>query len=316
MKKPCNCNPPPPRPKKGPSEYIPSRTYPDTFDYMMYGGAPMHRNGCCGPWTPVAPCCPPGPQPEPPPPEPGTCPPKIYRNPPDVELIAGRNISLEVEKDDFTWKYTVSTEADKTQVLAGDHITINKVITDEGSDYTVNAVQFPVVVDGSSDDVLYGDGTPENPLGVYDFVGASALSDGSPGTVPAPSKGEQDNFLRGDGSWANARTEVRAGENASVDKATAVDGHTIYTVNADGKPQVQANWTQTDEGAVDFIRNKPGNFAGATAQAAGAYGFVPPPAAGDQEKFLCGNGTWANVDNTRECTALEMDSWIDEVEYG
>ena len=113
-----------------------------------------------------------------------------------------------------------------------------------------------------------------------------------------------------------ARTEVRAGENATVDEETADDGHIIYTVNADGKPQVQSNWAQTDEGAVDFIRSKPGNFAGATAQAAGAYGFVPAPAAGDQEKFLCGNGTWANVDNTRECTALEMDSWIDEVEYG
>ena len=34
---------------------------------------------------------------------------------------------------------------------------------------------------------------------------------------------------------------------------------------------------------------------GATASAAGAEGNVPAPAAGDQEKFLRGDGTWAEV---------------------
>ena len=34
------------------------------------------------------------------------------------------------------------------------------------------------------------------------FSGASALSDGSAGLVPAPSRGDQDKFLRGNGAWA------------------------------------------------------------------------------------------------------------------
>ena len=225
MIKPCNCQTPPPPPQKGPSEYIPSRTYPDQFDYMMYGGAPMHRG--MGPWIPAGPCgcCPPGPPPGPDPDPEGSCPPKIYRNPPDVVLEAGRNIEVDVDKGDLVWTYTVSTDADRVEVLPGDHVTEEKELTDEGANYTVSAVQFPVVIDEESDDVLYGDGTPENPLGVYDFTGATAEDDGKPGTVPAPSAGEQGMFLRGDGHWAN-------------------------------------------------------------------------------------------VDNTRECTAAEMDAWIDEVEYG
>lgn len=185
-----------------------------------------------GPWIPAVGCgcCPPGPYhpmpgPWPDPDPEGSCPPKIYRNPPDVELVAGRNIELDVDKGDLVWTYTVSTDADRVEVLPGDHVTVEKELTDTGANYTVGAVQFPVVIDEESDDVLYGDGTPGNPLGVYDFTGADAGNDGKPGTVPAPSAGDQDKFLRAD-------------------------------------------------------------------------------------------GTWAHVDNTRECTAAEMDAWIDEVENG
>lgn len=121
-------------------------------------------------------------------------------------------------------------------------------------------------------------------------------------------------IARAKAAEAAATTEVRAGENATVDEEIAQDGHHIYTVNADGKPQVQADWDQTDESAVDFIKHKPGVFAGATAQSAGSMGFVPAPGAGSQEMFLRGDGSWANVDNTRECTTAEMDAWIDEVE--
>lgn len=39
----------------------------------------------------------------------------------------------------------------------------------------------------------------------------------------------------------------------------------------------------------------PGVMKGATSSAAGAEGNVPTPAAGDQEKFLRGDGTWAEV---------------------
>lgn len=56
---------------------------------------------------------------------------------------------------------------------------------------------------------------------------------------------------------AAAKTEVVQGENITIEKTTAADGHDVYTINADGKPQVQADWNQADSSAVDYIKNKP-----------------------------------------------------------
>jgi hypothetical protein len=176
-----------------------------------------------------------GPVPEPCPPKPETtskpcpCPPRVYRNPPDVELVAGRNIDLQVDKGDTVWKYTVSSEADKVNVLPGEHIAVQRETTDDGADFTIDAVQFPVKIDGDSTDVLYGDGTPENPLGVYDFVGATDSSDGKPGTVPAPAISEREYYLRGDGTWAPIVIPE----------------------------QVQSDWAEESELSPAFIRNKP-----------------------------------------------------------
>ena len=39
-------------------------------------------------------------------------------------------------------------------------------------------------------------------------------------------------------------------------------------------------------------------MTGATADVAGASGMVPEPAAGDQHKFLRGDGTWADLSET------------------
>lgn len=38
--------------------------------------------------------------------------------------------------------------------------------------------------------------------------GATASGDGKEGSVPAPTKGQQQTFLRGDGTWSNSITEL------------------------------------------------------------------------------------------------------------
>ena len=60
------------------------------------------------------------------------------------------------------------------------------------------------------------------------------------------------------------------------------------------------------------------DMVGATADKDGKAGTVPAPKAGDQTKFLRADGTWAtvNTDGVRECTAAEMNSWLDEVDNG
>lgn len=50
-------------------------------------------------------------------------------------------------------------------------------------------------------------------------------------------------------------------------------------------------------GAIDDILNSFGVFTGATSVRAGTEGLVPAPAAGDEVKFLCGDGTWSTVES-------------------
>lgn len=126
--------------------------------------------------------------------------------------------------------------------------------------------------------------------------------------IPAMIAVETERAIAGE---AAATTEVVAGEHTSVTSQTAQDGHKIYTVNAEAEPQVQADWAQPDTNKVDFIKNKPGAFTGATEQANGTQGFVPAPSIADRTKFLCGNGTWTTV---RECMPAEMNKWLEDVD--
>lgn len=56
------------------------------------------------------------------------------------------------------------------------------------------------------------------------------------------------------------------------------------------------------------------DMRGATEQFAGAHGLVPTPASDDRTKFLKGDGSWADVDTTRECTDIEMNDWLNDVD--
>jgi hypothetical protein len=146
---------------------------------------------------------------------------------------------------------------------------------------------------------------------------------GTTGMVPPPQEGDEEKVLTSNGEWSDFIVEIP-----------------------------QSDWKQDDDTQVDYIKNKPGEYAGsvaglvphgtaedhekflrgdgtwetvitdmpdfigATANKDGVRGVVPAPQAGEQGKFLCGNGQWADVDNTSECTANDMDAWIREVENG
>lgn len=51
----------------------------------------------------------------------------------------------------------------------------------------------------------------------------------------------------------------------------------------------------SDGGYLALYSDIPGDMTGASAGAAGTHGLVPAPAAGDNEKFLRGDGTWQTV---------------------
>jgi len=320
MKKPCNCLPPPPRPKKGPSEYIPSKTYPDPLV-----GAPgyisMHhgRGPCgCSPFVQVPDPNIHPPRPEPVPPEPSpecNCPPKIYRSR-AVEVVAGDNIKVDT-KD-----------------------------TSDGTEFTVHAPEFngaDARNDGTSGTVPAPKAGDENRV----LTGGGVWAE-----IEIPEQVQAD--------WAEENEEelsfiLNKPELAEV--ATSGSYNDLEDKPEIPAAQVQTDWNQADDTQPDFLKNKPGNFqgatenengttgfvpapliadrdkylkgdgtwgeivipevprmSGATASTNGEAGIVPAPVAGDQNKYLSGDGTWKDVEHTRACRSDEIDTWLEDVD--
>ena len=155
-----------------------------------------------------------------------------------------------------------------------------------------------------------------------DFTGATASTDGSHGLVPKPVAGDNTKFLCGDGTfkdvpsgsaslsgltdvglntptngqvlkyngttqkWENAN-ESGGGGSATFAGLTDVD----LTNPSDGqliKYDAQSQkWVNINASSI-----MPSVFTGATASADGTSGLVKKPVAGDQDKYLKGDGTW------------------------
>lgn len=202
-----------------------------------------------------------------------------------------------------------------------------------------------------------------------DFTGADASTAGTHGLVPAPIAGDQNKFLRGDGTWANDNTELvemaygesnawakfiaaytdkkivycrassnsNPGSGAKTRKAfmayvndettpTSVEFQYVRSVNPKSNSQqcdqvfvytltsanggtwsvatrnmattvnVDSSLTKTYTGGANATMTLKANaMTGATSSVAGTAGYVPAPAAGDNTKYLSGDGTWKTV---------------------
>ena len=111
-----------------------------------------------------------------------------------------------------------------------------KDITTYVADVTSDNTKITVTKgDGSSSEIQFPQGT------VYDaFTGASAEGAGEEGLVPAPAQGDQDKFLKADGTWAvpvdnDTTYDVATSETAGLVKASSeiqVDGEGVMTVSS------------------------------------------------------------------------------------
>ncbi|MBI4723861.1 MAG: hypothetical protein HY765_02285 [Rhodomicrobium sp.] len=159
-----------------------------------------------------------------------------------------------------------SSSSAATNLTASETATTVSIASSSGTGATIPAATSSLagVLDAARAAKI--DGKPSIPSD-SDFVGATGSSGGTHGLVPAPAAGQEALFLRADGTWA---------------------GGSLAQVNSD--------WNATS--GVAQILNKPSAFTGATAIAAGATGFVPAPAAGQQGSLLRGDATWSqNLDN-------------------
>ena len=95
-------------------------------------------------------------------------------------------------------------------------------------------------------------------------------------------------LISGTGSGIGSTINLTDIANVDIDGVTLSDCQIlVYNETTD-------KWQNAD--LSDIISTAISTMVGATDQTDGAAGYVPKPLAGDQNKFLKGNGTWATVD--------------------
>lgn len=99
---------------------------------------------------------------------------------------------------------------------------------------------------------------------------------------------------------AQAADDAQASQTAAASSASnAATSETNAAASASAAASSESNAatseTNAAESAAEAARLAATDMTGATASTAGAHGLVPAPAAGDENKFLTGGGTWENV---------------------
>ena len=127
-----------------------------------------------------------------------------------------------------------------------------------------------------------------------DFTAATSAAAGAHGLVPAPAKGKQASFLRGDATWAVPTNTTYSFSN----NAPTLAWNTTSTVGTVGGVALTVKMPANPDTNTTYA-----DFTAATSAAAGAHGLVPAPAAGKQASFLRGDKTWAVPTNTTYAAA-------------
>ena len=120
------------------------------------------------------------------------------------------------------------------------------------------------------------------------FTGATASTDGVQGLVPGPVAGDQDKYLKADGTWdtvSGANYTAGDGIDITNDEISVDDTYVQKKLTAGSNIQINGTTiSATDTTYSDFV--------GTDGQTAGTAGLVPAPATTDAGKFLKADGTW------------------------
>lgn len=123
----------------------------------------------------------------------------------------------------------------------------------------------------------------------------------------------------------NAYTGTKTNNDYAFVQSTDAAGNTIfkrykwngtawlYEYELNNSSFTSAQWAAVNSGATAAKINQIKQMTGATASAAGASGFVPAPAAGAQDKFLRGDGTWQSLSIIIAQTAFNAAHPIGEI---
>ena len=152
--------------------------------------------------------------------------------------------------------------------------------------------------------------------------GATSSTAGTSGLVPAPQQGQQNSFLKGDGTWGTVEsatygeaTQDQSGLMSASDKTKLdnieanANNYTlpVATTTRLGGVKAGNNITISGDGTISATDTNTTYdvMEGATSEANGQSGLVPAPTQGQQTRFLRGDGTWQVPTNTTYTNATQ-----------
>ena len=152
--------------------------------------------------------------------------------------------------------------------------------------------------------------------------GATSSTAGTSGLVPAPQRGQQNSFLKGDGTWGTVESAtygeatqdqsglMSANDKKKLDNIEAnANNYTlpVATTTRLGGVKAGNNITISGDGTISATDTNTTYevMEGATSEANGQSGLVPAPTQGQQTRFLRGDGTWQVPTNTTYTNATQ-----------
>jgi hypothetical protein len=114
----------------------------------------------------------------------------------------------------------------------------------------------------ANDDVLIHENgkwvnKPINSFMPVQMIGAKAEEDGEGGLVPAPEKGQQNLYLRGDGSWASPTTALETTVGTLLDSVAEIETNLITIIGSDANASMRE---VAEEVVANIVDNAPEAF--------------------------------------------------------
>ena len=255
------------------------------------------------------------------------------------KLIAGSNIQIAADGKTISATDTTYTAGANVQISANNEISATDTTYDVFDEDTDGLVPGPTAAEISAGDkflnadgtwqtvqggggtvtVLYQDPSQSTPDTFYKdttytdaYTIEEVVAAYEAGKVYVVDKwGQMTEVVYALRSRGNGRLRINRSNGVLNEFEGALSGTTYTTSTQTLQDAIQAGAHIYISGGGKTINATFNDFTGATSSVAGANGLVPAPAAGDEGKFLKGDGTWATVSSGSSYTAgngIDIDS--------